>query len=132
FLDRGKIAFAKIAHLRSDTGTISWTFEVPSHHVKGRVVDSATHEALPDVNVLDEAGHPLAGVDMFLATSDGGGLIILEHTDEAGRVTLPPRGGVVFAIPREGSLGFTSVAADQSTDVPLRVPRPAGGIDLVS
>jgi len=209
-LDRGKIAFAKTAHLRSDTGTISWTFEVPSHHVKGRVVDSANHEPLTGVNVritgtalaeggldglatrtdadgrfeftaikegshavsaykkgyrydrvqtvnfekddgdwegeialdpngdrpavivLDEAGHPLAGVDMFLATSDGGGVIILEHTDETGRVTLPPRDGVVYAVPPGGSLGFTRVPADQSTDVTLRVPRPTGTIDLVS
>lgn len=210
FLDRGRIAFARAAHLRSDTGTISWTFDVPSHHVKGRVVDSVTREPLPDVNVrirgtafaeggleglatrtdadgrfeftaikdgshvvsaykkgyrydrvetitfekddgdwegeialdpngdrpavivLDEGGRPLAGVEMFLATSDGGGVIMLEHTDEAGRVTLPPRGGVVYAVPREGSLGFTRVAEDQSTDVTLRVPRPAGTIDLVS
>ena len=208
-LDHEHAAFSRITHLSSDTGTISWTFEVPSHHVKGRVVDSATHEPIPDVNVsisgttvagggleglqvrtdadgrfeftairegshtirtyrkgyrydrpetitidrddgdwegdisldplgdrpavivLDEAGNPLASVEMFLASSEG--MILLEHTDSMGRVTIPPeRDGYVFALPVTGSFGFTHISADQSSDVTLRIPRPIGSIDVVS
>lgn len=208
-LDHEHAAFGRTTHLSSETGTISWTFEVPSHHVKGRVVDSATHEALPDVDVrisgttvsgggleglqvqtdadgrfeftairdgshtirtyrkgyrydrpqtitidkddgdwegeialdplgerpaiivLDDAGAPLAGVDMFLASAEG--MLLLEHTDASGRVAIPPeRDGIAFAVPRTGSFGFTRIAADQSSDVTLRVPRPNGILDVVS
>jgi hypothetical protein len=208
-LDKGKVAFARVAHLRSDTGTISWTFEVPAHRVKGRVVDSSTQKSLADVDVsitgtadpdggidglrtrtdsegrfefsairegshtlrayrkgyrydrvqtfeitpddadwegeialdplgerpsiivLDDAGAPLAGVDMFLASAEG--MLLLEHTDETGRIAIPPeRSGIAFAVPRSGSFGFTSIAADQSSDVTIRVPRPSGILDVVS
>lgn len=208
-LERGKVAFARVAHLHSETGTISWTFEVPGHHVKGRVVDSSTRQPLPDVNVsitgtapeeggldgirtrtdadgrfdfpairegshtvrtylkgyrydraqtvdiqkddgdwegeialdplgdrpavivVDQTGIPLAGVDMFLASSDG--MVILEQTDVTGRVTIPPRrDGVVFAVPRTGSFGFTRIAVDQSSDVTLVVPPANGTVDIVS
>lgn len=209
-LDHGHGAFGRAAYLSSETGTISWTFDAPSHHVRGRVVDSATHEPLPDVNVrisgtapagggmesvqirtdadgrfdfaaiiegthtirtylkgyrydrpqtitidkddsdwegeialdplgdrpavivLDEAGNPLAGVEMFLASSEGG-IVLLEHTDADGRVTIPPeRDGYVFAVPATGSFGFAHISSDQSSDVTLRVPKPTGSIDVLS
>jgi hypothetical protein len=208
-LEQDHTAFGSSASLHTETGTISWTFEVPSHHVKGRVVDSATHNPIPDavvkvsgtapaggglegiqvhtdadgrfdlpaikegehrirtykkgyrydreqnikiekddgdwegeialdslegqpsVIVLDEAGTPLPAVEMFLASADG--MVLLEHTDTSGRVTIPPqRDGIVFAVPAEGSFGFTRISADQTTDVTLRVPRPIGSIDVLS
>lgn len=208
-LDHEKVAFARATYLHSETGTISWTFEVPSHHVKGLVVDSSTRQPLPNVNVtitgtapaeggldgirtrtdadgrfdfpairegshtvrtylkgyrydraqtidigkddgdwegeialdplgdrpavivVDEMGSPLAGVDMFLASSDG--MVILEQTDVTGRVAIPPqRDGVLFAVPRAGSFGFTRIAADQSSDVTLVVPPANGTVDIVS
>jgi hypothetical protein len=208
-LDHEHAAFGRFAQLRSETGTIAWTFEVPSHHVKGRVVDSVTHEPIPDVAVrisgtvplgggmegvqvrtdadgrfyfaaiiegshtirsyrkgyrydrlqtitidkddgdwegeialdplgdrpavivVDAAGSPLAGVDMFLASTEG--MVLLEHTDATGRVTIPPeRDGYVFAVPATGSFGFTRISADQTSDVTLRVPKPTGSIDIVS
>jgi len=81
--------------------------------------------------VLDDAGAPLAGVDMFLASAEG--MLLLEHTDTDGRVSIPPeRDGIAFAVPRTGSFGFTRIAADQSSDVTLRVPRPSGILDVLS
>lgn len=85
----------------------------------------------PAVIVLNEAGNPLAGVEMFLASSEG--MVLLEHTDAAGRVTIPPqRDGYIFAVPATGSFGFTRISADQSSDVTLRVPNPTGSIDVLS
>jgi len=208
-LDHGHGAFGRAAHLSSETGTIPWTFDIPSHHVRGRVVDSVTHEPVaevtvrisgtvpsgggmegvqvrtdadgrfelaaikdgshtirtyrkgyrydrpqtitidkddgdwegeialdplgdrPAVIVLDEAGNPLAGVEMFLAGPEG--MVLLEHTDSAGRVTIPPqRDGYIFAVPATGSFGFTHISSDQSSDVTLRVPNPTGSIDVLS
>jgi len=208
-LDNEHAAFGRTAHLSSATGMISWTLEVPSHHVKGHVVDSVTHEALPDVDVrisgttvsgggleglqvrtdaegrfeftairegshtirtyrkgyrydrpqtitidkddgdwegeieldplrdrpavivLDEAGNPLAGVEMFLESTEG--MVLLEHTDATGRVTIPPeRNGYIFALPATGSFGFTRISSNQSSDVTLRVPKATGSIDVLS
>jgi hypothetical protein len=208
-IDHEHAEFSRRAHLSSETGTISWTYEVPSHHVKGRVVDSATHDPVSDVKVhisgttvaggglegmqiqtdsagrfeftairegshtiltyrrgyrydrpltitiaeddgdwegeialdplgdrpavivVDDAGNPLAGVEMFLASSEG--MVLLEHTDATGRVTIPPeRDGYVFAVPATGSFGFTRISADQTSDVTLRVPKPTGSFDVLS
>ncbi|HUJ14644.1 MAG TPA: carboxypeptidase regulatory-like domain-containing protein [Thermoanaerobaculia bacterium] len=50
-IDNGQMLFARSAHLQSDTGTVTWTFDVPSHRVKGRVIDAETQQALPGVEL---------------------------------------------------------------------------------
>lgn len=208
-LDHNHAAFGRFVHLDSDTDSISWTYEVPGHHVRGTVIDAATELPLKGVRmrisgntpaegglngtssttdedgrfemsavmdgthtlssylkgyrydhplqftlqkedgdfettvrlekiidahslaVVDWTGTPVTGADMFLATPTS--VILLEHSDESGHVTIPPGlEGVAFAVPRGGSFGFTYIPRDLSEDVSLRVPPPAGVLDVLS
>ncbi len=207
--DQGRAGFTRVANLQSDTGTVSWTFEIPAHRVMGRVIDSVTGEPLRDVTltltgtapregglegleastdeagrfefrgvqegahslrpyrkgyrydrpqhfeikkddedfeteilleeivdahaliVIDAGGEPVASAAVFFTA--GGETQPLEHTDDAGRVVLPPhRAGVVFAIPPAGSFAFQRIPTDLSGDVTLRVPPPSGSIEVIS
>jgi hypothetical protein len=74
-VDHGRLAFERLAHLQSDTGTITWGFQIPAHRVKGRVVDSVTHQ-------------PLHGVEMTLrgtAPREGGLEGVQVMSDDDGR-----------------------------------------------
>lgn len=70
--DHGRMSFTRVAHLQSDTGTISWTFNVPAHRVKGRVLDSMTREPLQGVQLTLEGTAPREGGLEGLNTSTAG------------------------------------------------------------
>jgi hypothetical protein len=208
-IDHDRMGFARSAYLQSDSGIISWTFEIPGHRVKGRVVDSVTQEALRNVTmtlrgtaprdgglegvevvtdedgrfefgavqegehslrayrkgyrydqlkmfaitkddddyesdillekivdphsliVVDASGDPVASADIFFVGDSG--IEPLEHTDNAGRVILPPhRPGMAFAVPPAGSFGFARVSPDMSEDVTLHIPPPSGSMEVIS
>ena len=71
-LDHNHAAFGRVVHLDSDTDSISWSYVVPAHRVRGRVIDAATET-------------PLKGVRIRISATTGD---LSSTTDEDGRFEL--------------------------------------------
>jgi hypothetical protein len=85
---KGKMGFSRLAPLMSDTGAISWTFDIPAHRVVGRVIDSRTHEPLRDVKLTLSGTAPAeGGMEGLDATSDQEGRFEFQGIPE-GKHTL--------------------------------------------
>ena len=123
--DDGSFEFAGV-----EAGTVTlrvqkpgYTFERPIAFVLGE--DETTHEerlvleelsAKRTVVVTDARGIPIAGAEVFAPGDGPDGLVDAATTDEQGRATIPlaspEQRGMVFVIPRSGSVGYASLAGD--------------------
>ena len=75
------------------------------------------------VVVTDGRGLPIPDAGMFAPADSSGGFVQVATTDEQGRATIalasPDQRGMVYVIPRSGSLGFT--ALDGEGEIAIRV-----------
>jgi hypothetical protein len=69
-LDHNHAAFGRVVHLDSKTDSISWSYKVPAHHVRGRVIDAATEVPLKGVTIRIR-GNALTGDSSSTTDEDG-------------------------------------------------------------
>ncbi|HEX7676573.1 MAG TPA: hypothetical protein VF713_00500, partial [Thermoanaerobaculia bacterium] len=73
-LDHNHAAFGRFVHLDSDTDSISWTYQVPGHHVRGTVIDAASEVPLKGVRIRVNGNTPAGGgLDGVSSTTDEDG-----------------------------------------------------------
>jgi len=78
-LDHNHAAFGRFVHLDSDTDSISWSYVVPAHRVRGRVIDAATEAPLKGVRIRINGNAP-AG-DLSSTTDEDGRFELSAVTD---------------------------------------------------